>query len=88
MAEALKDVPKRDFRQPPGVMIVRVNPATGQLAGAGEKNALWEPFIPGTEPGSGGNVLDGSMNVNYDSVFGPGATGNVTGTAIGTGGLY
>lgn len=49
MAEALKDEPKTPFRVPPGVRLVRVDPATGRLAEPGSR-AIWEAFLPGTEP--------------------------------------
>ena len=43
--------------------MVRVNPETEQLASMGEKDAIWESFIPGTEPQGGEQrpVLDGSV---------------------------
>jgi penicillin-binding protein 1A len=53
MAEALKDTPPVPFRVPPGLRLVRVNAATGQLAEAGDPKAIWEAFKPGTEPRPG-----------------------------------
>jgi penicillin-binding protein 1A len=58
MTDALKDKPAVDFRIPPGVRLVRVNPATGKLA-EGERNAIWEAFKPGTEPTPNDQVVDG-----------------------------
>lgn len=94
MADALADKPATPFRVPRGVRLVRVNPATGRLASPGEKGAIWEAFLPNTEPDGGPMaVLDGS------SGGGPG--GMVDGTVpdtipagagsaatTGTGGLY
>jgi penicillin-binding protein 1A len=59
--EAFKDRPGTPFRIPPGVRLVRVNPATGMLARAGERDAIWEAFKPGTEPTVAGPVLDGGV---------------------------
>ena len=52
MAEALADAPIVPFRVPPGVRLVRVDPATGQLASAGDRGAIFEAYRPGTEPGT------------------------------------
>ena len=61
MAEALKGEPATPFRMPPGIRLVRVDAATGQLAEPGQRNAIWEAFKPGTEPQPGEHfVLDGS----------------------------
>jgi hypothetical protein len=42
---------------------VRINVDTGALAAPGDKNAIWESFIPGTEPqeGQARPILDGSV---------------------------
>jgi len=63
MVEAMKGKPAVPFRVPPGLRMVRVNPATEELASAGEKDSIWESFIPGTEPQGGDRrtVLDGSV---------------------------
>ena len=58
MTDALRDVPAVDFRIPPGVRLVRVNPATGKLA-EGERNAIWEAFKPGSEPTPSDQVVEG-----------------------------
>ncbi|WP_035690616.1 penicillin-binding protein 1A [Azospirillum halopraeferens] len=49
MEAALKDKPATPFRVPPGVRLVRVDPATGRLAEPGSRG-IWEAFLPGTEP--------------------------------------
>lgn len=67
MAEALKDKPPVAFRVPKGMRLVKVNPATGQLAQPGEKGAIYEAFKPGTEPGDGpAPILDGSGGSGTD----------------------
>lgn len=51
MQEALEDVPVRDFGPPPaGVVVRRVDPATGLLAAPGAREGVDELFIEGTEP--------------------------------------
>lgn len=59
---ALKDQPNKPFPIPPGLSRVRVNAITGDIAEPGDKKAIWESFIPGTEPQPGvpRQVLDGS----------------------------
>ena len=49
MRAAHQGLPVRDFDPPPGVVMVRVDPATGLLAGASIPGRL-EPFLEGTEP--------------------------------------
>ena len=62
MEHALKDRPATPFRVPPGMRQVRVDVATGNLADENTKDAIWEAFIPGTEPnGQPQPVLDGSV---------------------------
>ncbi|KZC98328.1 penicillin-binding protein 1A [Oceanibaculum pacificum] len=50
MAEALKGTPPIPFRVPSGVQFVRINGATGALAGGGGGYTILEAFRPGTEP--------------------------------------
>jgi penicillin-binding protein 1A len=101
MAEALKGEPATPFRMPPGIRLVRVDAATGQLAEPGQRNAIWEAFKPGTEPQPGDHfVLDGS---DVASGTGPGGGflqppgsvpppaqggGQQEPASTGTGGLY
>jgi penicillin-binding protein 1A len=47
---ALADKPAMPFRVPPGIKLIRVDPKTGQRAGPGTTNALFEAFKPGTAP--------------------------------------
>ena len=64
MEVALKDQPATPFRVPRGLRLVRVNPENGRLAQPGERKAIWEAFIPGTEPNPDQPqmVLDGSAH--------------------------
>ncbi|MBM3542054.1 MAG: penicillin-binding protein 1A, partial [Alphaproteobacteria bacterium] len=58
MAEALKDRPDAPFRIPDGVRLVRINPATGQPARAGEKSIL-EAYRADRPMGSGPSIFEG-----------------------------
>ncbi len=85
MKVALKDKPAIPFRIPPGLRMVRVREADGLSAQGGDKDVIWEPFKPGTEPQSAGPVLDGSGPV--DGATSSVAPANAT-PSEGTGGLY
>jgi penicillin-binding protein 1A len=93
MAAALKNTPATAFRIPPGIRLVRVNAATGQLARPGDRTVIYEAFKPGTEP-NGDSVVVNGYGVSPD-----GSTpAPIAGTspspasysipATGTGGLY
>lgn len=67
MRAALKGSPDQQWPLPPGVVNVRIDPETGQLAGTRQKNAIFEYFreeyVPeqgadGEEPGSGSQGTD------------------------------
>jgi penicillin-binding protein 1A len=97
MTEALKDRPATPFRVPPGLRLVRVNPANGQLAQPGDRKAIWEAFLPGTEPNPDRPqiVLDGSANASPSGIGDPSApldpsagAAPPAAAAQGTGGLY
>jgi len=63
ITEAMKGKPATPFRVPPGLRMVRVDVTTGALTSPGDKDAIWEAFVPGTEPQEGQTrvVLDGSV---------------------------
>jgi penicillin-binding protein 1A len=44
MRAALKDSPQQERPMPPGIVIVKIDPQTGQLASAGQRNAMFEYF--------------------------------------------
>jgi penicillin-binding protein 1A len=50
MREALRDRPVRDFPIPDPIVFARVDRQTGLLAGPSSKGAVFEAFLPGTEP--------------------------------------
>jgi penicillin-binding protein 1A len=59
MKTYLGDTPTPPFRIPPGIRMVRVNPATGQ-PDFGDPAGIWEAFKPGNEPGDDNFVLNGA----------------------------
>jgi penicillin-binding protein 1A len=93
MAAALKNTPATAFRIPPGIRLVRVNAATGQLARPGDRTVIYEAFKPGTEP-NGDSVVVNGYGVSADgSAATPIAGASPTAApysnpATGTGGLY
>ncbi|MFV3074316.1 penicillin-binding protein 1A [Niveispirillum fermenti] len=91
MTAALKDAPATPFRVPPGLQLVRVDPETGRRAAPGTRNAIWEGFIPGTEPRGTEGVLDGGDTGAGFVQGGPGqpaATAPQPAIGTGTGGVY
>jgi penicillin-binding protein 1A len=50
MAGALKGTPPKPFSQPPGVVVQKIDPASGLLAAPGATNAIDEVFLDGTAP--------------------------------------
>jgi len=44
------EYPVQDFRQPPGVVMARIDPGTGLLAGPGAEESYFLPFKAGTQP--------------------------------------
>lgn len=90
ITQAIKGKAPIPFREPPGLRMVRVDPETENLAPPSDKNAIWEAFIPGTEPKPGEvrPVLDGSVtdaNATIPSDM-PAVATPVTGMTAGSGG--
>jgi penicillin-binding protein 1A len=54
MADALKEAPALPFPDPPGADMVMVNSISGQPTVSGDKDAILEPYRPGTAPGGRG----------------------------------
>ena len=97
MAEALAGQPPTPFRVPPGLRLVKVDSETGRLADPADRHAIWEPFIPGTEPDGEQGVLDGgdggSFWISNAEAAGKAGTGNAAAptpvsVGSGTGGVY
>ena len=100
MSEALKGKPASPFRVPKGVRLVRVDPATGRLSEPGDKKAIWEAFLPGTEPGAEQDapvlgaaaglppsLVDPGAPLSPDSDPGLTAFDTYTGSTTGTGSI-
>ena len=61
MAKALEGVPQRDMDTPPGLVSVKIDPMTGQLAGSENPNAIFEIFRADALPKqSSGEVFTGT----------------------------
>jgi penicillin-binding protein 1A len=92
MAAALKDKPATAFRIPPGIRLVRVNAATGQLARPGDRTVIYEAFKPGTEPNGDNVVVSGQGLAEPAGAAVPAGAldggGSYSAPATGTGGLY
>ncbi len=71
MRIALQDQPEQILPRPPGLVNVRIDPATGNLAGAGSSGAIFEVFKAGTVPAGlavdGGVVPAGNATVEDES---------------------
>jgi membrane carboxypeptidase/penicillin-binding protein len=50
MKEAAQDRPEENFAQPQGLVTVRIDPASGELARSGCPQKRDELFLAGTEP--------------------------------------
>ena len=59
MEQALSGVPVTPFRAPPGILHVRIDPSTGNLATKRSSKTITEVFKAGNEPDGISRVLDG-----------------------------
>ncbi len=74
MRAALKDSPQLERPVPPGVVTVKIDPQTGQLASAGQRNAIFEYFkkenVPQRYgPGDGSQPGDPGINDQINDIF-------------------
>jgi penicillin-binding protein 1A len=74
MEGALKDMPPAPFRVPPGVRMVQVNARSGQPTYADDPDAIWEPFLSGTEPTASDYVPGPAAEPNDGEIYNPYAT--------------
>ena len=56
MREALKDSPEVIPEKPPGLITVKIDPSTGMLTNANNKNAIYESFREGQQPERGKSI--------------------------------
>jgi penicillin-binding protein 1A len=70
MRAALKDSPQRERPVPPGIVTVKIDPDTGLLASAGQRNAIFEYFVQGTVPQQGrqGGADQSDDSAIYDQI--------------------
>lgn len=69
MRQALQGVPETPFPQPPGIVTMKIDPATGAVASPDQKNAIFEVFNQTNLPAS-----------QTATAAGPAASGNSNGT--------
>lgn len=87
-ARALEGQPGIPFRVPPGLRLVQVDPRTGEVAKT-SRNAIWEAFIPGTEPDRVTQFLGGGETGEDVQLIDLNTYGTSSPDAgIGTGGIY
>ena len=90
MTAALKDVPAKAFRTPPGIRLYRVSPATGLAASGGQ--AIYEGYKPGTDPSTNRHLglqhLPDEIPIRSSSEERPLTRLPAAAPATGTGGLY
>ena len=67
MKTALDGIPPTPFRVPDDVRMVQVNARTGKPTNSSDPNAIWEPFLDGTEPDN--NYTPPSENVDSNGVY-------------------
>lgn len=59
MEKALAGLPEHEMEQPPGIVSVKVDPQTGQLASASNRNAIFEVFREDGLPKASDGLFDG-----------------------------
>lgn len=91
MKVALEGVPPTPFRIPEGVSLVKIDPYSGQRADPTDTKAIWEAFIPGTEPGDNMLMLD-EQGLSGETLFNDPSSPQMpppdAAPDVGTGGLY
>ncbi len=86
--EALAEEPPTPSRIPQGVVLVPVNPRTGELMSTGQAGAIYEPFKPGTEPGLRSVSSFGDANSSFAAEITTNPDTLDIQIGSGTGGLY
>jgi len=72
MREALKGLPEKPIKRPPGLVTVRIDPDTGLLANAGSPNAIFETFREEHVPQ---RMVEESVNADLTGSSGGGVPG-------------
>jgi penicillin-binding protein 1A len=82
MGIAMGNQPPAPFRVPPGLRLAKVGASSGQKASPGEADAIWEAYLPGTEPG-----VEHPPPPGADFLTNAGSQ-NLPSATTGTGGIY
>ena len=71
MKLALDGTPPTPFRVPTGVSMVQVNSKSGRPTSSFDPNAIWEPFLDGTQPENDTTYgpMQASTENNQDGVY-------------------
>lgn len=69
METALRDVEEFTWNQPPGVVRLRIDPATGAVAGADQSNAVFELFTSETAPTASSQGSSAEPEATVESIF-------------------
>jgi penicillin-binding protein 1A len=86
---ALKGQPAIPFRIPENVSLVKINPQTAQPTDPSDPLAIWEAYLPGTEPGEGMvSLSDQSLQTQYADPNAVNVPPADAAPDVGTGGLY
>lgn len=62
MAVALDGIKEQKKQPPPGLVTVRIDPATGLLAGSGQSDAVFETFLEDNVPQQSSDALGGGAH--------------------------
>lgn len=72
MQKALDGTPPTPFRVPKDISMVQVNAKTGRPTNSSDPNAIWEPFLVGTEPDTNYIPVSSSPDGGgYEGVYSP-----------------
>ncbi len=85
LASALAGKPPIPFHTPPELRLAKVDPLTGQAAGPDDPGAIWEAFMPGTEPGADHPEPPGAAVLTATD---QGAMQSLRAAETGMGGIY
>jgi penicillin-binding protein 1A len=85
LATALAEKPPVPFHTPPELRLAKVDSRTGEPAASDDPGAIWEAFLPGTEPGVDHPKPPGSAVLTATDADG---TRSLQAATTGMGGIY
>ena len=71
MRAALQGQPESRLIQPPGVLSMKIDPATGALADSGQTDAIYEYFLAEYAPGAGAGAADEAVRSEEGRIVTP-----------------